>query len=345
MRTSLGTPYIMSTASRVRPLFLPRWKLPYAGSTIDLGNEADYVLVSVVRSSQPGFLVSLQRMNVLLTRCRKGLVIVTNQGFLVSGGHGTLLGLLVRHWQSVHKGVDWIDWRDVSSGTANLPGAPSRPRRAAERIVPFSVPGSAYSISSRTDPFLRPNGTKSRLSTNGAASQSPDFEDQAQFPTLCGRKWPILPGSWTARDMPPFYAPKRTQYSGSIRSRANHNSVSYVQTAAENQAAWGRGSPNSTNTPMPKFVGGTSTLDARTRIVRGVPGDGMTTTHKYHLHSLLNNNSMTSKDTVKKTKAKATHNSPTTAQPNLHIKYPVTATAQPSSRPLGNFIRSVVVYS
>ncbi|KAF8994644.1 AAA domain-containing protein, partial [Cyathus striatus] len=61
------------------------------------GNEADYVIVSVVRSNQPGFLVSNNRMNVLLTRCRKGLIIVTNRQFLNYGGANTLLGRLSRY--------------------------------------------------------------------------------------------------------------------------------------------------------------------------------------------------------------------------------------------------------
>ena len=72
-----------------------RNKLPYAQLLVDLGNEADYVLVSVVRSSKPGFLVSLQRMNLLLTRCRKGLVIVTSRSFIASGGQAWTIGAIL----------------------------------------------------------------------------------------------------------------------------------------------------------------------------------------------------------------------------------------------------------
>ncbi|KAJ7257770.1 AAA domain-containing protein, partial [Mycena rebaudengoi] len=63
------------------------------------GNDADYVLVSVVRTTEPGFLRSLNRMNVMLTRARKGMVIVKSAPFLHSGeGATTLLGKLSHHW-------------------------------------------------------------------------------------------------------------------------------------------------------------------------------------------------------------------------------------------------------
>ena len=325
---------------------------------VDLGNEADYVLVSVVRSSKPGFLNSLQRMNVLLTRCRKGLIIVTSQSFIASGGRETLLGLLVRYWQSVHMGVDWIDWRDIASGTANLPGAPSRPRHAAQRMVPFSVPGSSYNVSHGTDHVLRSNRAVSPLSTNGAAFQYPDFDDRLHFPTLSERKWPMLPGSWTARNMPAFSVPKVAHY----RPRATYNSASYVQMAAGDQATWGTPSSSSANSPMPKNVGGMSTSKEQGRFVQGIPRNGKIPNHNYHRHSLLNNKSTVVKEAEKKTKAKPTpkpavmtqpilhkkHLAITTAQPSqptFHRKYPPTTTAQTSNQPLGNFIRSVVVYS
>ena len=325
---------------------------------VDLGNEADYVLVSVVRSSKPGFLVSLQRMNVLLTRCRKGLVIVTSRGFLAAGGRETLLGLLVRYWQSVHNGVNWIDWRDIANGTANLPGAPSRPRPAAHRMVPFSVPGSAYTVSYGTGHVLRSSSAISPVSINGAASQYPDFDDRHHFPTLSERKWPILPGSWTARKMPTFSTPKAAHY----RPRATYNSASYVQMAAGDQATWGIPSSSSGNGPTPKNVGGASTSKEQGSFVQGIPRDGKMSSHNYHRHSLLNNKSTIMKEAEKKTKAKPTPKPAEMSQPTLHKRYPATTTAQPShptlnrkypptttvqtsNRPCGNFIRSVVVYS
>ncbi|KAL1713377.1 AAA domain-containing protein, partial [Schizophyllum commune] len=55
------------------------------------GNEADYVLVSMVRTENAGFLKSLPRLNVLLTRCRRGMVIVTSPTFLSGPGRELLL--------------------------------------------------------------------------------------------------------------------------------------------------------------------------------------------------------------------------------------------------------------
>ncbi|KAJ6554658.1 AAA domain-containing protein, partial [Mycena capillaripes] len=95
------------------------------------GNEADYVLVSVVRTEAPGFLRSLNRMNVMLTRAKKGMVIVTCSSFLRShGGAQTLLGRLARYWET-RKQETWIDWRRIVDGTADLPGSSGTPSLTA----------------------------------------------------------------------------------------------------------------------------------------------------------------------------------------------------------------------
>lgn len=80
------------------------------------GNEADIVLVSVVRGREPGFLRSDQRMSVMLTRCRRGLVIVSSRGFLSGPGQSTLVGKLAR-------GRSWIEWTAVAEQRVNLPDA------------------------------------------------------------------------------------------------------------------------------------------------------------------------------------------------------------------------------
>ncbi|KAJ7095570.1 AAA domain-containing protein, partial [Mycena epipterygia] len=93
------TPYDAQRATIERQLKAEN--LPYdAVFNVDSfqGNEADYVLVSVVRTTQPGFLRSLNRMNVMLTRARAGMVLVTNAAFLHGAGGPTLLGQLARYW-------------------------------------------------------------------------------------------------------------------------------------------------------------------------------------------------------------------------------------------------------
>ncbi|KAI0737249.1 AAA domain-containing protein, partial [Daedaleopsis nitida] len=62
------------------------------------GHEAPYVIISTVRTTGPGFLRSLNRMNVMLTRCKAGMVVVTNRRFLTGPGRETLLGGLAQRW-------------------------------------------------------------------------------------------------------------------------------------------------------------------------------------------------------------------------------------------------------
>lgn len=103
------------------------------------GNEADYIIISAVRTSKPGFLVSLNRMNVMLSRCKKGMVIVTSQEFLKSGGAKTLLGVLASQWEK-EGGIPklWKDWRTVASGVADLPGVLG-PHRLAKPAWALSI--------------------------------------------------------------------------------------------------------------------------------------------------------------------------------------------------------------
>jgi superfamily I DNA and/or RNA helicase len=46
------------------------------------GNEADHIIVSIVRTSGPGFMTNQRRTNVMLSRCKKSMVICTNRLFL-----------------------------------------------------------------------------------------------------------------------------------------------------------------------------------------------------------------------------------------------------------------------
>ncbi len=156
------------------------------------GNEADYVIVSVVRSSRPGFLNSLNRLNVLLTRCRKGLVIVSNRSFLGFNGEGsrTLLGKLVAYYRSQYPSCDWTDWRSVSTASVNLPGvvAPNvaslRHRGLSSYPIPISV-----SFNMQPTPY--------HLATY-------DFFNTTAFPPLAP-KMPLLKGSWANSVFKPLH--------------------------------------------------------------------------------------------------------------------------------------------
>ncbi|RDX43249.1 hypothetical protein OH76DRAFT_1324240, partial [Lentinus brumalis] len=63
-------------------------------------------------------------LNVMLTRCQKGMVLVTQRAFLHNPGKSTLLGELAEHWETrVGMNIAWADAMEVAGGQANLPGA------------------------------------------------------------------------------------------------------------------------------------------------------------------------------------------------------------------------------
>ena len=99
----------------------PRSISPNRRSTWVTGNEADYVILSSVRTKQPGFLKSQPRMNVALTRCRKGMVVVTDKSFLQGAGRSTLLGQLCSTWSRQHE-ASWIDSKAMLNNSGALPG-------------------------------------------------------------------------------------------------------------------------------------------------------------------------------------------------------------------------------
>lgn len=156
-------------------------------------------MVSVVRSERPGFLTSLERMNVMLTRCKKGMVIVSNKGFLGKGGSGksTLLGKLIAYWQ-LHYYANtspWIDWRSVAEGKVNLPGVlaptPSGLLRHTNAATSTSVTNGIDALTAQTSrlklkPAHQPVASGSKAKPNDLASlpftQSPTIAIPSGFP-------------------------------------------------------------------------------------------------------------------------------------------------------------------
>ena len=61
------------------------------------GNEADHIIVSIVRTTAPGFMKNNRRTNVMLSRCKKSMIICTNRDFLQKMRVAeTLVGRLAR---------------------------------------------------------------------------------------------------------------------------------------------------------------------------------------------------------------------------------------------------------
>ncbi|KAJ7761893.1 AAA domain-containing protein [Mycena maculata] len=58
------------------------------------GNEDDYIIVSIVRTDKIGFLAEKRRVNVMLSRCKKGLRLCVNRAFLEGAAKDSLVGLL-----------------------------------------------------------------------------------------------------------------------------------------------------------------------------------------------------------------------------------------------------------
>ena len=77
------------------------------------GNEDDYIIISLVRSKELGFLKDLRRTNVMLTRCKRGMFICTSWSFLVDGkGSNSLVGRM-----AAECGDDaWLGMADVDAG-------------------------------------------------------------------------------------------------------------------------------------------------------------------------------------------------------------------------------------
>jgi hypothetical protein len=81
-----------------------------------IGNEADNIIISLVRSRGLGFLDNERRMNVMLSRCRQSMLICSSRKYLsLPDVRGTLVGD-VSHYQhtlitllillcSLHQGV------------------------------------------------------------------------------------------------------------------------------------------------------------------------------------------------------------------------------------------------
>ncbi|KAK0463444.1 uncharacterized protein EV420DRAFT_1728035 [Desarmillaria tabescens] len=75
-------------------------------------NEDDYIIVSIVQSKKLGFLVNEHHVNVILTRCKKGMIICSSHAFLEGIGSRSLVGRL-----AVQMGTrSWVEYYEVLNG-------------------------------------------------------------------------------------------------------------------------------------------------------------------------------------------------------------------------------------
>ncbi|CAE6384519.1 unnamed protein product [Rhizoctonia solani] len=91
------------------------------------GNEADYIITTLTKTTFSSFLSSINRLNVLLTRCKKGIVVISQKEFITRTG-GLLRGL----WWKYESDDIWKDADEVGKGYVDLPGSRAPVKRPAE---------------------------------------------------------------------------------------------------------------------------------------------------------------------------------------------------------------------
>lgn len=77
------------------------------------GNEESYIIVSLVRTERLGFLADKRRMNVMLTRCKRGMMICTNREFLEDVAEETLVGALAHEWYEQLGSDMWTEFEEL----------------------------------------------------------------------------------------------------------------------------------------------------------------------------------------------------------------------------------------
>jgi len=81
------------------------------------GNEADYIIISLVRTVSIGFLNNNRRANVLLTRCKKGMFVLCSRTLMTGRtAQTTLLGEFAARWQAEQDKSAWPNYQDLVDG-------------------------------------------------------------------------------------------------------------------------------------------------------------------------------------------------------------------------------------
>jgi len=201
-------------------------------------------------------------MNVALTRCRKGMVVVTHKGFLEGAGWSTLLGQLSLAWSQ--RSNAWIDWKAMLSNDNKLPGLPAPSSGTLSYAV--STPASlsfrqSPSPSEESNPDTSPRMMGRRQSkveveapwhrtvgpsASSAGESSGSWRRTASPPGT-------LPADMTAREMDaafPSLAPLRTSLGESLHARNAR------QVQAQGRGTPGNRWPGSTASPSYRAFGG-----------------------------------------------------------------------------------------
>lgn len=97
-------------------ILLRSLKLPWENKVFNVdsfqGNEDDEIVVSVVRTEGLGFLQNERRVNVMLTRCKGRMWIVTSRDFVEGPAKDSLVGRMVDAFDP-----EWLSFSDGDLAT------------------------------------------------------------------------------------------------------------------------------------------------------------------------------------------------------------------------------------
>ncbi|KAA1467653.1 P-loop containing nucleoside triphosphate hydrolase protein [Dentipellis sp. KUC8613] len=77
----------------------------------------DYIIISVVRTKNLGFLSNQRRSNVMLSRCKRGMIICSNKSFLYGPGSSSLIGKLAEECGA----ETWLTRQHILNGNWRMP--------------------------------------------------------------------------------------------------------------------------------------------------------------------------------------------------------------------------------
>jgi len=76
------------------------------------GNEEDHIVLSIVRTTSPGFMTNQRRTNVMLSRCKESMLILTHRGFMQREAAWTLVG---RFAEEHTRRVGWMTMEELGN--------------------------------------------------------------------------------------------------------------------------------------------------------------------------------------------------------------------------------------
>lgn len=171
------------------------------------------MIISTVRTEKPGFLASDKRVNVMLTRCKKGMVVVTNSRFFLSAGAETLIGKLLCHWKEKQGAYKvWVDWREIVEKNVDLPGC------VAPRPLPSPAPPAPVAIPNVDFAKLSLNNSPATTSTDSGTpspstprSQTPQVPQRNHSSAVSSVTFPPSSLSPSGAVVPDVFKPKALQ--------------------------------------------------------------------------------------------------------------------------------------